>query len=168
MGTGLTFDEYIELKAMPLAGADPVFIQAVEEEREQMFPMPLVVAANHLWSRGYDCRPESLELLIENGVVSQADPDAWSRANIADGGESSRTCKRQETRPPERMVREQTAQARPRLGQTAPQPLRRLHGERRASDECRPRKSTRLDSARSCRLHQELGCRCRTQDKRGL
>jgi hypothetical protein len=33
MGTGLTFDEYIELTAMPLAGVDPVFVQVVEEER---------------------------------------------------------------------------------------------------------------------------------------
>lgn len=63
MGTGLTFDEYIERTAMPMAGADPVFVQAVEEEREQMFPMKLVLAANHLRSRCYDCRPASLELL---------------------------------------------------------------------------------------------------------
>lgn len=45
---------------MPLAGADPVFVQAVEEEREQMFPMKLVVAANHLRSRGYDWHIPSL------------------------------------------------------------------------------------------------------------
>jgi hypothetical protein len=30
METGLTFEEYIELTAMPLAGADPVFVQAVK------------------------------------------------------------------------------------------------------------------------------------------
>lgn len=51
MGTGLTFEEYIELTAIPLACADPVFVQAVEKERERMFPMKLVVAANQLRSR---------------------------------------------------------------------------------------------------------------------
>lgn len=71
MGTGLTFDEYIELTALPLAGADPVFVQAVEEEREQMFPMKLLVAANHLRSRGYDCRPASLEVLIRNSIANR-------------------------------------------------------------------------------------------------
>lgn len=87
MGTGLTFDEYIELTAMPMAGADPVFVQAVEEERERMFPMPLVVAANHLRSRGCDCRPASLELLIRNGIVTPADPDAWSQADVDSAAE---------------------------------------------------------------------------------
>lgn len=82
MGTGLTFDESIKLTAMPLAGADPVFVQAVEEDRERMFPMKLVVAANHLRSRGYDCRPASLELLIRNGIVTPADADAWSQADV--------------------------------------------------------------------------------------
>ena len=53
MGTGLTFEGYIELTAMPMAGADPVFVQAVKEERDGMFPMKLVVAANHLRSRYY-------------------------------------------------------------------------------------------------------------------
>ena len=35
----MTFDEYIDRSAMSMAGADPVFVQVVEEEREQMFPM---------------------------------------------------------------------------------------------------------------------------------
>jgi len=46
MGTGLTFDEYIELRALPLAGADPVFVQAVEKERERMFPWACPTACN--------------------------------------------------------------------------------------------------------------------------
>lgn len=82
MGTGLTFDEYIELTAMPLAGADPVFVQGVEEEREQMFPMKLVDAANHLRSRGYACQPASLEVLLRNGIVTPVDPNVWSQADI--------------------------------------------------------------------------------------
>jgi hypothetical protein len=57
----LTYEEYIERTARPLAGADPVFVQVVKEERERMFPMKLVVAANQLRSRGYDCWAESLE-----------------------------------------------------------------------------------------------------------
>jgi hypothetical protein len=47
-----------------------------------MFPMKLVVAANHLRSRGYDCRPESLELLIGNGAVAPAEAGVWSRADV--------------------------------------------------------------------------------------
>jgi hypothetical protein len=39
-----------------------------------MFPMPLVFAANHLRSRGYDCRPASQEVLIRNGTVTPTDP----------------------------------------------------------------------------------------------
>jgi len=92
MGTGLTFEEYIELTALPLAGADPVFVQVVEEERERMFPMKLVVAANHLRSRGYDCRPASLELLIRNGIVTPADCDAWSRADVDEAAQHFEDC----------------------------------------------------------------------------
>lgn len=46
----------------------------------QMFPMALVAASNHLRSRGYDCKPAMLEMLIENGVVTPAKPDAWTQA----------------------------------------------------------------------------------------
>jgi hypothetical protein len=80
---GLTFDEYVDLKIKPAAGADRAFHEAAEMEREQMFPMPLVAAANHLRSRGYDCRPEMLELLIQNGVVKPATPDASNTARPA-------------------------------------------------------------------------------------
>lgn len=92
MGTGLTFDEYIELTIMPLRGGDRVFVQAAEEVRERMFPMTLVVAANHLRSRGYDCRAESLELLIRNGVVTPADPDAWSQADVDEAARHFEDC----------------------------------------------------------------------------
>lgn len=83
MGTGLTFEEDIELTVMPLACADPVFVQAVEEEREQMFPMKLVVAANHLRSRGYDCRAASLEVLIRGARSAGAVAPAGSRKTAA-------------------------------------------------------------------------------------
>jgi hypothetical protein len=92
MGTGLTFDEYVDLTLRPLAGAHLVFHQAVDEEPERMFPMKLVVAANHLRSRGYDCRPESLELLIRNRIVTPADADAWSRADIDSAAEHFEHC----------------------------------------------------------------------------
>jgi hypothetical protein len=42
MTIGLSFEEYVELKLMPRAGADPVFFQAAEQKRDAMFPMPLV------------------------------------------------------------------------------------------------------------------------------
>ncbi len=79
---GLTFDEFVELKLKPPAGADRAFHEAAEMERREMFPMPLVAAANHLRSRGYDCRPAMLELLVKDGVVKPAGPDAWSQADV--------------------------------------------------------------------------------------
>ena len=82
MTIGLSFEEYFELKLKPRAGADPVFFQAAEQERDGMFPMPLVSVASHLRSRGYDCRPQSLDLLLESGVVRPAGSDAWSQADV--------------------------------------------------------------------------------------
>ncbi len=79
---GLTLDEYVDLKIKPAAGADRTFHEAAEMERRDMFPMALTAASNHLRSRGYDCRPAMLELLIENGVVSPAAPDAWTRTDL--------------------------------------------------------------------------------------
>ena len=70
MGTGLTFAEYVELKLQPHSNADQAFHEAAEAERDEMFPMSLATAANHLRSRGYDCKPAMLELLIQNGVVT--------------------------------------------------------------------------------------------------
>jgi hypothetical protein len=58
---GLTFEEYAELKVKPRVGADAAFQRAAEMELEQMFPMTLTAASNHLRSRGYDCRPQMLE-----------------------------------------------------------------------------------------------------------
>ncbi len=67
--TGLSFDEFVNLKIKPRAGADPVFQEAAEMELEQMFPMNIAQASNHLRSRGYDCRPETLKLLTLNATV---------------------------------------------------------------------------------------------------
>ena len=39
-------------------------------------------AAEHLRLRGYDCKPQMLELLVENGVVRPSSPDAWTRADV--------------------------------------------------------------------------------------
>ncbi len=84
MPTGLTFDEYVDLKLRPPAGADRCFHEAVEGSLGIMFPMPTVVASTHLRSRGYDCRPAMLDLLVENGVVTLAEPDAWTRDDAED------------------------------------------------------------------------------------
>ena len=61
-------------------------------EREQMFPMNLVAASNHLRSRGYDCRPEMLELLVSNGVVTPTGQDAWSQADVDTAAEHFEDC----------------------------------------------------------------------------
>lgn len=80
--TGLSFNEYVDLKIKPRAGADPAFVEAAEMEVAEMFPMTMTQASNHLRSRGYDCRPPMLESLIENGVVSLANQNAWSQADV--------------------------------------------------------------------------------------
>jgi len=89
---GLTFDEYVDLRLKPLAGADRAFHEAAETEREQMFPMNLASASSHLRSRGYDCRPAMLETLIENGVVTPADPAAWTQADVEAAAEHFEEC----------------------------------------------------------------------------
>ena len=63
-------------------GSDPAFVQAAELERESLFPMTINQAAEHLRSRGYDCKPQMLKLLVENGVVRPASPDAWTRMDV--------------------------------------------------------------------------------------
>jgi len=89
---GLTFDEYADLKIKPPAAADPAFHKAAAMEIAQMFPMKLTVASGHLRSRGYDCRPEMLELLIENKVVTPASADAWSQADVDAAAEHFEQC----------------------------------------------------------------------------
>ena len=82
MRIGLTFDEYIDLKLRPHSRADRAFHQAVDEAPEKIFPMATVTAANHLRSRGYDVRPPMLDMLVKNGVVTLAQPDVWSPADV--------------------------------------------------------------------------------------
>jgi len=88
----LTLEEYIDLRLNPLAGEDPAFQTAAEQEREHMFPMNLPSASSHLRSRGYDCKPAMLELLIENGVVSPAERDAWTQADVDAAAEHFEEC----------------------------------------------------------------------------
>ena len=82
MRIGLTLDEYIDLRLGPPSGADPAFHAAVEAERERMFPMTTVAASTHLRSRGYDCRPTMLDMLVENGVVKPSRTDEWVQADV--------------------------------------------------------------------------------------
>ncbi len=82
MGTGLTFAEYVELKLKPCSNADQSFHAAADAEREGMFPMNLVSASRHLRSRGYDCKPAMLELLIQNGVVTPDEQDVWTLRDV--------------------------------------------------------------------------------------
>ena len=78
---GLTFAEYAELKVRPRVGADAAFGHAAEMTLAEMFPMTLVAASSHLRSRGYDCRPAMVEVPVCDGVLTPAEPDAWSQAD---------------------------------------------------------------------------------------
>lgn len=82
MAIGLTFEEYVELKLMPPRNADRAFLTAAEYMRDEKFPMNLAEAAWHVRTRGYDCRPQSLELLVKEQVIEPEDVDAWSRADV--------------------------------------------------------------------------------------
>ncbi len=82
MPIGLTFEEYVELKLMPPNHADRAFVTAAEHMRDEAFPMSLSQAAWHVRTRGYDCRPESLELLVKQQTVEPVDADAWTRADV--------------------------------------------------------------------------------------
>jgi len=90
--TGLTFDEYVNLKVKPHAGADRTFHEAADMEQERLFPMTLAGASSHLRSRGYDSRPEMLDLLIRNKVVTPASPDDWSRGDVDTAAEHFEEC----------------------------------------------------------------------------
>ena len=79
---GLTLDEHFDLRVKPRAGADPAFGTAAQQERDQMFPMATFAASHHLRSRGYDCRPALLDALVEQGVVTPSQPDAWTQADV--------------------------------------------------------------------------------------
>lgn len=92
MGTGLTFDEFVELRLKPRTGADRAFHEAAETEREQMFPMHTTLASHHLRRRGYDCKPAMLELLVERGVVTLAEPDTWTQKDVDLAAEHFEDC----------------------------------------------------------------------------
>ena len=61
-------------------------------ERERMFPMHLIAASGHLRSRGYDCRPAMLELLVKDGIVKPVGPEAWSQADVDVSAEHFEQC----------------------------------------------------------------------------
>lgn len=92
MRIGLTLDEYFALRVRPPSGADPAFHAAAEQVRATMFPMNLAGASSHLRSRGYDCRPPMLEMLIENGVVTPANRDEWTQADVDAAAEHFEEC----------------------------------------------------------------------------
>jgi hypothetical protein len=77
MSAGMDFEEFCELKLTPRAGADQAFFEAAEQEREAMFPMPPLAVVNHLRSRGYDCRAESLDLLVVPEKVHDTIFTSW-------------------------------------------------------------------------------------------
>lgn len=82
MGTGMTFDEFYDLKMKPHSRADRVFHEAVENARQKAFPMSTEAAAWHLRSRGYDCYRDMLEVLVKHGTIVLAQPDTWTREDV--------------------------------------------------------------------------------------
>lgn len=92
MQIGLTFDEYVDVKLRPPASADRAFHQAADLERAEMFPMNIAGASMHLRSRGYDCKPAMLEMLVESGVVTPSQPDAWTQADVDAAAEHFEEC----------------------------------------------------------------------------
>ncbi len=82
MAIGLTFDECVELKLMPPKQADRASLTAAAHMRDEAFPMSLPQAAWHVRTRGYDCRPQSLELLVEQQVIVPGDVDRWTRVEV--------------------------------------------------------------------------------------
>lgn len=65
MTIGMTWDEFNELRA-----------------NDEPFPMSRKRASEHLRTRGYDCRPESLDLLAQNGVVTPLNRESWNPNDI--------------------------------------------------------------------------------------
>lgn len=65
MSIGLTFGEFADLR-----------------QSDEMFPLSTAAACRHLRLRGYDCKPAMLDLLVENGVVSPTQPDAWTQEAV--------------------------------------------------------------------------------------
>lgn len=89
---GLSFEEYAELKVRPRVGADAAFQHAAQMTLAEMFPMTLMAASGHLRSRGYDCRPAMLEVLVRDGVVKPAEPNAWARTDVDAAAEHFEQC----------------------------------------------------------------------------
>ncbi len=92
MRIGLTFDEYVDVKLRPPAGADRAIQRGFEGALAEKFPMATVTASHHLRSRGYDCRPAMLDVLVKNGVVKLAQPDAWTREDVDAAAEYFEQC----------------------------------------------------------------------------
>jgi len=82
MPIGMTFDEYVELKRTPANIADPAIRRSAERLLKGGFPMTLAQAAGHVRTRGYDCGPQALKLLVEQGVIKIADSNRWSLAVV--------------------------------------------------------------------------------------
>ena len=67
MTLGLTFAEFVEFERKPLVRSD--------------HPLTLAEAAEHIRRRGYDCRPQSLCLLVEGKLIEPADC-LWTKEKI--------------------------------------------------------------------------------------
>lgn len=82
MQIGLTFDEFVELMIKQRPDADPAFHRSAEIELARLFPMNTAAASTHLRRRGYDCKPPMLEYLVQEGIVTLSQPDAWTQSDV--------------------------------------------------------------------------------------
>lgn len=84
MRIGLTFEEYVEMRGKSHTG-----IGRLTEglPSDPLLPMHIDAASRHLHARGYDCKPQMLDLLVENGVVKPSQPDAWTQSELAAAAE---------------------------------------------------------------------------------
>lgn len=82
----------MDLRLNPRTGADRVFHEAAQEERERMFPMHTTLASHHLRRRSYDCKPPMLELLVQNAVVTLSQPDTGTQADVDIAAEHFEDC----------------------------------------------------------------------------
>ncbi len=98
---GLTFDEYLELRN-PQPPSPTRVLRTLEDAirsrdgsgpaSEWMFPMTKNEASNHLRARGYDCRPETLDMLLEHKVVNPTPDDGWNRHAVEAAAEHLEYC----------------------------------------------------------------------------
>ncbi len=81
MPTGLTYDEYLELKIDTRTCSDPMTQTLQKPADDLVFPMTPAEVVNHVRSRGYCCRTAALEFLTKSQVIRPG-RDGWQRVDV--------------------------------------------------------------------------------------